>query len=114
MISIAPDALPPPSTFSVKPMTSRRVTASGLVPYAVVPDPALLRRSIVCAWSRRHVGVIDAVRRHHREHRHATFTFRFPRTGELVTVGWRSLSIQWETQVVGSATGELEELPAHE
>lgn len=116
MSSIAGDALPNPSTFSVRGGPVRNGSTFGKLSMSATPDAAIAPRIFTFDWSDRHGAVADAVRRHYREHFAEAFTIRVPRTNEIVTVGWLSPPrVTWKNETVAAGvTGEFEELPAHE
>lgn len=116
MSSIAKDnALPTPATVEERCTQVRRTSPSGQFVFSGRPNAALSPRVWILSWIRSPAPVIDAARRHWKDHTNGSFTLRLPITGELVTVGYLSpLSIQWHSAVSASATVEVEEALAHE
>lgn len=115
MASAEKDNLPRPGTFSIVNSQIRRASAAGSMVFTNRPDPALAPRRITFNWQNARGEVADAIRRHYKDHVHATFTLTMPRTGEAVVARWLSPpSIQWNSAVSASVTGEFEELLAHE
>lgn len=116
MASIARDnMLPPPATVTVRGAPVRRSSAAGSLLFSSTPDAQLVPIVIDLAYVNAPGPVLDALRRHYREHGRETFLFTIPRTSEVVSVRYLTPpAFQWGSAVAGSATVELEVQLAHQ
>lgn len=113
-MTIASDVIPTPADVQEIDGTTRLRSVAGDLVFSHLPDPDLQPRTFVYTWRDCRAEVAGAIRRHHREHVHATFPIKIPRTGEVVQVQWSAPpSIQWRTAVAASATAEFEEALAY-
>jgi hypothetical protein len=116
MASTHADLLPPPAAVTLHDDSIARRSDQGAVLLSARPDPAIKPRSWQLDWATTNGAVADVVLRHYDDHRTETWTFKVPRTAELVTVRWLSRPVvRWHTsQVAESISGEIEETLAHE
>jgi hypothetical protein len=114
-MDIQANNLPRPSAVAVQMLQVRRQTPAGNLLMTRVPDTQLAPRRFTLSWREAYGAVGDAIRRHYREHPFETFTFKLPRTGEVVFVRWAAApSISWTSAASASITAELDEMLAHE
>jgi hypothetical protein len=116
MASTHADLLPRPAAVTLRDVSVMRQSSRGAIMQTVRPDTALKPRSWQLDWATTNGAVADAVLRHFDDHRLETWTFKLPRTGELVTVRWMGCpQVRWRTsQVAESITGQIMETLAHE
>jgi hypothetical protein len=115
--SIAPDNLPQPNSVLIADESAVRLsTVPSSVPRWHRPDPTLMPRRFLLAWTNAHGVVGKAVRQHFDEHPHAVFTFVMPRSGEVIRAMWAAPpDIQWASfHTVASIAAEVEEVLAYE
>ena len=116
MVAIALDSLPPVHELTTADESVVLVTERSRLPFQHVPDPQVEPRLFRGTWRNVSGSVARAIRAHCMAHHTAPFRIRVPRTGELVTVMWRSFpTIQWVSAAWASTvTAELEEIPAYD
>jgi hypothetical protein len=116
MASTHADLLPPPAAVTLRDDSIVRRSNQGAILLSARADAALKPRSWQLDWAVVNGAVADVVLRHYDDHRLETWTFKVPRTAELVTVRWLSRpAVNWRTsQVAESISGQIEETLAHE
>lgn len=83
--------------------------------FTQVADSEVNPRVFVLTWRQTRGEVLAAVRDHHRAYFSTPFELTLPRSGERVWLQWMGApSISWQSSIAGSATGEFEEVLAHE
>ena len=116
MVSTPKDMLPTPATVETIDETVTLISSLGRLPRFHQPDAALHPRRWRLTWRGTEASVGDAVRRRYDDFPYDVFSFKIPRTGEVVFALWAMPpTIQWATPTaVAGISAEVEEALAHE
>ncbi len=110
------DMIPTPATVDVLDGSVVLLSQFGRMPRQHRPDPTLHPRRFRLSWSRANGALGDWARRHYADFPHEVFSFKVPRTGEVVFAKWLGHpNIQWSSATaVAGISAEVEEVLAHE
>ena len=116
MVSTPRDLLPTPAFVETLDETVSLISSVGRLPFHHEPDPTLHPRRWRLTWRDANGAVGDAVRRRYDDYPDDVFSFKIPRTGEVVFVLWSVPPIiQWASATtVAGISAEVEEALAHE
>lgn len=116
MPSTPKDMLPTPALVETIDETVVGTSSIGRLPFHHVPDAALHPRRWRLTWSAAVGAIGDAIRRRYDDFPYDVFSFKVPRTGEVVFALWATPpTIQWASRVaVAGISAEVEEALAHE
>lgn len=115
MSTIAKELLPPPARVDWSDMTVVTQSARTGILRTREPDPEVRPQEWTLHYERAHRSVVDALRRHYREHVHATFDWVPPGEADLVRVMHTAPPhIAWSTAAAATCQVFLEEVLAHD
>jgi len=116
MPTVPRDVVPTPATVDLIDDSVVLLSPFGRMPRQHRPDPTLHPRRWGVVWVRPNGALGDWARRHYADFPHEVFSFKLPRSGEVVFVKWRGPpNIQWSSATtVAGISAEVEEVLAHE
>jgi hypothetical protein len=116
VVSTPKDMLPTPATVETIDETVTLISSLGRLPRFHQPDSALHPRRWRLTWRGTEASVGDAVRRRYDDFPYDVFSFKIPRTGEVVFALWAMPpTIQWATPTaVAGISADVEEALAHD